>query len=392
MNLGLVGSALGSTLGSVLGGTVGGIFAMATQWVADAAVWVLGQVGHLMSATTTVDLSSSWFTQHEHVMAVLAAAVVLPMACCGVIVAVYRQDASMLVRGLLVKLPLALVFTGMSVELVRLGLAVTDNLSDRVLAAGGVDTAHVLAPLAEVLGALSVPGLGVPMFLVFVGALLVVMAALVLWLELVVRAAALSVAVLFLPLSLAGLVWPATAHWCRRLADTIAALVLSKLVVAAVISLAAGAVAGGMGGVGAGDLTGGFGAVVTGIALLIIAVGSPFLLLRLIPAIEAGAVLHLEAARHRLQDAGAFAVERSLAMATAGKAGMLNGELPAPGPVTAGAGPGGPPRVNVARGASPQSPEGEMALMELASKFPGGPQPEHETSSDDEGGDGHGRG
>ncbi len=123
-----------------------------------------------------------------------------------------------------------------------------------------------------------------------------------LWLELVVRAAAVSVAVLFLPLALAALVWPAVAHWCRRLADTLVALVLSKLVIAAVLSLAAGAVAGGL-GVSASGNGGGFASVVTGIALLVIAVLSPFTLLRLVPAVEAGAVAHLESARHRLKSA-----------------------------------------------------------------------------------------
>jgi hypothetical protein len=128
------------------------------------------------------------------------------------------------------------------------------------------------------------------------------LAALVLWLELVVRAAAVSAAVLFLPLALAALVWPAVAHWCRRLADTLVALVLSKLVVAAVLSLAVGALAGGLGVSGSSE-GGGFSSVVTGIALLVIATLSPFTLLRLVPAVEAGAVSHLESARHRLQSA-----------------------------------------------------------------------------------------
>ncbi len=127
------------------------------------------------------------------------------------------------------------------------------------------------------------------------------MAALTLWLELVVRAAAVSVAVLFLPLALAALVWPSVAHWCRRLADTLVALVLSKFVVAAVLSLAAGAAAGGLGVSGSGN-GGGFASVVTGIALLLIAILAPFTLLRLVPAVEAGAVAHLESTRHRLEE------------------------------------------------------------------------------------------
>ena len=236
-------------------------------------------------------------------MASLAAAVVVPMACCAAIQAVYRQSASMLLRTFLVHLPLSLLLTGVAVTLVRMALAVTDAMSATVLSSAGVDTTNLFSGLFVSLTPLGVTTAGiVPGFVVFIGALLVAVAALVLWLELVVRAAAVSVAVLFLPLALAALVWPAVAHWCRRLADTLVALVLSKLVVAAVLSLAASAIAGGA-GVSGSESGGGFAAVVTGIALLVIAVLSPFTLLRLVPAVEAGAVSHLESARHRLKSA-----------------------------------------------------------------------------------------
>ena len=137
----------------------------------------------------------------------------------------------------------------------------------------------------------------------FLAALLVAGAALVLWLELVVRAAAITAAALFLPLVLAGLVWPATAHWARRLADTLGALVLSKLVIAAVISLATGAIAGGLSGSGSGSTGARFGDVVVGIAMLLLAVFAPFIVLRLVPAVEAGSIAHLESARRQLQHA-----------------------------------------------------------------------------------------
>ena len=233
-------------------------------------------------------------------MATLAAAVVLPMVCCAALQALYRQSASMLVRSFLVQLPLALLLTGVGVELVQMALAVTDVMSARVLASAGVDTTHILTPVSDFLVGSGVVAPRVPAFVVFVGALLVALAALGLWLELVVRAAAVSVATMFLPLALAAMVWPAVAHWCRRLADTLVALVLSKLVIAAVLALAVGALAGGLGVGATGGDGGGFGAVVTGIALLVIATVSPFTLLRLIPAVEAGAVSHLESARHRL--------------------------------------------------------------------------------------------
>ncbi|HUO49605.1 MAG TPA: hypothetical protein VMU09_12300 [Acidimicrobiales bacterium] len=293
----LADNPVSAGLGSLVGSGVNAVFDAAGRWVADGAVWLLDGVGSLMSTTTTVDLGAGWFAAHEAVMATLAAAVILPLVCCAAIQAVYRQSASMLLRAVLVHLPLALLFSGVAVELVRLGLAVTDVLSARVLAGAGVDTSNVLQPIAGTLAASGIAAPGAPSFIVFVAGLLVAFTALVLWIELVVRAAAVTAAALFLPLALAGLVFPAVSHWCRRLADTLVALVLSKLVVAAVLSLAAGAIAGGLGAGAPGS--GGFASIVTGVALLAMAAFSPFTLLRLVPAIEAGAISHLSSARHQ---------------------------------------------------------------------------------------------
>jgi hypothetical protein len=125
----------------------------------------------------------------------------------------------------------------------------------------------------------------------------VAVAALVLWLELLVRAAAVYVAVLFLPLALATLVWPSVSHWCRRLVETLAALILSKFVIVATLSLAASAVSSGT--AGSGEAGSGFASVLAGGALLVLSTFVPFAILRLIPMVEAGAVGHLEGARQR---------------------------------------------------------------------------------------------
>jgi hypothetical protein len=128
-------------------------------------------------------------------------------------------------------------------------------------------------------------------------ALLIAVGAFVLWLELLIRAAAVYVAVLFLPLALATLVWPAVSHWCRRLVETLAALILSKFVIVATLSLAVGAVASGTAGTG--NHGSGFSSVLAGGALLLMATFVPFAILRMIPAVEAGAVAHLDGLRAR---------------------------------------------------------------------------------------------
>ncbi len=301
---GAVTGPVKDVVGSVVGLGLTAVFAAAGQWVASGAVWLLGQVGGAMSASTTIDLSSGWFRAHQSVMVAISAALVLPMVLCAALQALYRQSASMLIRTFLVQLPLALLLTGVAVELVQMALAITDALSAEVLTSAGVDSTHILAPVSAFLVGTGTVENQVPAFVVFVGGLLVALAALGLWLELVVRAAAVSVAVLFLPLALAAMVWPAVSHWCRRLTDTLVALILSKLVIATVLSLAIGALAGGLGVGATGGDGGGFAAVVTGIALLVIATLSPFTLLRLIPALEAGAVSHLESRRNRVSSIG----------------------------------------------------------------------------------------
>ncbi len=81
----------------------------------------------------------------------------------------------------------------------------------------------------------------------------------------------------------------------RRLVETLAALILSKFVIVAVLSLAAGALASGTAGTGVHGA--GFSSVLAGGALLLMATFVPFAILRMIPAVEAGAVGHLEGLR-----------------------------------------------------------------------------------------------
>ena len=146
---------------------------------------------------------------------------------------------------MLVRLPLALLFTGVSVQLVALGLTATDQASALLDRSRRRPRGKLLTGLVSALGQPSVLGLAA-----FAELLLVLSAGLVaflLWLELAVRSAAIAAASLFLPLALVGLAWPATAHWARRLGETLAALVLSKLVIAAVLALAAGLLVGSSG-------------------------------------------------------------------------------------------------------------------------------------------------
>jgi hypothetical protein len=334
---GVVGSATGSIAGGVLSAIV--------DWVVTGASWLLDQIGHTLSASTSVDLNATWFASHYAVMVAIAGAVALPMLLVATIQAVYTQSPGLLTRAVLVNLPLAALLTAVAVKLVELGLGITDVFCSTISGGSGTDLTRLLTGIATALVASG--GSSVPTFVVALGALVVVAGALVLWLELIVRQAAVYVAVLFLPLALASLVWPAVSHWSRRLVETLTALVLSKFVIVAVLSLAVGAIGSGTG----------FPAVLAGGALLLLAAFTPFTLLRLVPLIEAGAALQLEGARQRVRQAltspptgaASFALRQArqatMTVGTPGSGTVVEPEPPGGPTVTGGGAADGSPDV-----------------------------------------------
>ena len=326
-----VGSIGGSIAASGFESVLNGI----SQWVASGAEWLLAQIGAVLVSTTTVDVGATWFRTHYSQMTALAGVVILPMLLASTLQAVVRQNPGQLVRTFLVQLPLALLLAVVAVQVVILSLSATDAMSDAIAGGSGADVQSLLSGVTTGLVAAAADPT-IASFVLLLIALLVAVAAFVLWIELLIRAAAVYVAVLFLPLALATLVWPAVSHWCRRLVETLAALILSKFVIVATLSLAAGAVSSGTAGTGAHGS--GFSAVLAGGALLVMATFVPFAILRLIPAVEAGAVAHLDglrargtaaatrlprsAASHALHEGlGALGDARLLAQTPAGRAG-----------------------------------------------------------------------
>jgi hypothetical protein len=341
-----VGSIGGSIAASGFESVLNGI----SQWVASGAEWLLAQIGDVLVSTTTVDVGATWFRTHYGQMTALAGVVILPMLLASTLQAVVRQNPGQLVRTFLVQLPLALLLAVVAIQVVILSLSATDAMSDAIAGGSGADVQSLLSGVTTGLVAAAADPT-IASFVLLLIALLVAVAAFVLWLELLIRAAAVYVAVLFLPLALATLVWPAVSHWCRRLVETLAALILSKFVIVATLSLAAGAVSSGSAGTGAHGR--GFSAVLAGGALLVMATFVPFAILRMIPAVEAGAVAHLDglrergtasitrpprsAASHALHEGlGALGDARLLAQTPAGRA-AAGGSTPGDG-----TGPGAP--------------------------------------------------
>jgi hypothetical protein len=106
----------------------------------------------------------------------------------------------------------------------------------------------------------------------------------------VIRDAAIYIAVFFLPLTFIAMIWPATSRFARRLVELLVAVILAKFVIVAIISLASAAITNAnANALASGDQGQLFERMMAGAALLILAAWSPFALLRLIPMMETAA-------------------------------------------------------------------------------------------------------
>jgi hypothetical protein len=214
-------------------------------------------------------------------MVVLAAPLAAIFLLLAVMQAVLTQDLSRLLRAVFLHLPSALLLTFAALTMTQIALRVTDGMTAWVLSGTGDDMTSAFNSLAEVFAGAG-PSPLAP-FIVFLGAIFTSLFALLVWLELVMREAAVYVTLAFLPLTLAAMIWEKTAHWARRLAEWLLAMILAKFTIAVAFALAASAITD-----GAGEAAG-LSAVIAGCAVLLVAGLTPWALLKLIPFAEAAA-------------------------------------------------------------------------------------------------------
>jgi hypothetical protein len=284
-----LGNAVGGLAGDAAKDTAATVLDAVSTWVASGTVALLGSLAAAVDQQTKPDLTAGWFGDHYQTMAGIALLLALPLVFASAITAIVRQDAGTLARTVLVHLPIAAVGTAVAMAIVNLALAASDWLCSVVSGQTGYDADSLFSNLTKTL---SRGGIGTEGFALVLVCVLVSVGAFFLTLELIVRTAAIYVAVLFLPLALIGLVWPVTARWGKRLAEMLAVLILSKFVVVAIIAMAVSAVGAGLAG-------GGLSSLLAGAALLLLAGAAPFTLLRMVPIVEAGMIGHLDGAARR---------------------------------------------------------------------------------------------
>lgn len=283
---GLVGEAAGAVgglIGEAAGSAVGSVLDSVSEWMIAAATQVTGFVAREMTHTTTPQLSSAWFAAQFAPMADLGAALGLLVALIALASAAVRRSPDAL-AGTLSGIVRAGLGTGLVVALTAIGLAVADEISNAVLSS----SPHAFWTTVEhSWSAHGFGGFGSSALAMLI-ALVEVFASLFVWLELIVRGAAIYLAVLFFPVVLAAAIWPALASWPGRLGRLLLLFVVLKPVAIIVLAFAGNAAAAGL-SFGAGGVPGSVGTILAATVILGLAAFAPWTLMYLLAMDAEGA-------------------------------------------------------------------------------------------------------
>lgn len=307
------GAGAGRSVGSALTGAATGVVSAAgdsalrsfTAAVSAAGQWFLQKVGGLINGSTSPNVvNANWFGSQYRVMLALAVVISLPILLVSVAQSIVRVDAMQAIRSAFVYLPIAAVFSAVGPALAQILIDSSDWMSTVISHNAAGNAQQFMTDTGSWLGAIGAGTVNpaAPVFGVLLGAIVVVLGAFSIWLELLLRSAAIYVAVLFLPLAFAAMVWPTAGRWCRRLIEFLIAIIFAKVFIVAIIDMAAAGLAGG-------GLADKFEGVLAGGALLLMAAFTPIALLRLIPLAEAAVVTagqQRAALRQATQGATAF--------------------------------------------------------------------------------------
>ena len=285
-------SSIGSSILSAVGSAIARGLADACQKVSDGLL-------HFLTSSAGVQFSAGWWASDRtqavlKAVATLAGLLLVAFLLLALIQGLLAGEPTAMLRAALVEVPMSVLGTVVLAAVTELLIGVTDAASTMVLAGAPGDLGHFLSGFGTA-STVATGGLAaVLMLIVFLlGAFLV-------WVELVVRASLLYLLVAFAPLTLAARVWPAAKGIFRRTCELGVALIVAKFGVALALGLGAAALAGGgptpnataataTAGVATSagtDLAG----LLGGATLMLLAAFMPFVLLRLLPILEAAVV------------------------------------------------------------------------------------------------------
>lgn len=383
--MGIVKDAVGGASGFAFESIASGI----GSWVLGAVAYFVNGVLDFLRSSARPDVEAAWFAGPGSPYATvrdIAGVLLVGFVLLGLLQGLVQGDVMGMVRRVAGSLPLAI--GGMVVTTTVAGrfLALTDALSNAVLSGTGERAVQFLSSFG-----VAVSGATQGFAAVVLG-LVAVLAALVLWVELIVRASLVYLLVAISPIGFAAMLWPAARGFLRKTLEVLLAVIVSKFVICVALAIGVAALAGagdgqpaGVGGAATGAAAAGLGApAATGLATLLVgavilglAAFSPFLVLKLIPLAE-GAVIAQGISRGPVRAAqsgvGTYSTARSLSRMGGGAATAPSRPSPeappgAGGPNSAAPPPSGPPSAPAAPGAGAAAAAGGGAAATAASRM-----------------------
>ena len=250
--------------------------------IAQAVASITGALAQSFNgASTRVDLTGGWFTSEggssvTAMTSVIAGSLVLVFLFLSLIRAMFAGEFSTMWRAALVDVPVAFLATALTVVVASALLAMVDEASATLLGADGEQLAAFGDSLAD-MEQLSLAGLlGILFGLLFIiGAVLV-------WIQLLVRAALIYIVIAFAPITWVTRAYPGTRGIAKRGAEIAIALIVSKFVMAVSFRLGAEAMA--SSGVATGEVD--LSAMLVGSSIMLMTAFMPWMIFKVIPAVE----------------------------------------------------------------------------------------------------------
>ena len=275
---GLIGGAAEAAGEAVLELVVQFVFGL----IADAVAAVTGAIVSAMDSTTAVDLNGGFFpalTPIRQTVLGMSMALVLALFFISIVRSLAAGEPGAIIRAALVDVPSAMLLMVVSVTVAWILIRIVDEASLAVTGDVGAAMGEFTASLV-VVEALTRAGL-----LGIIFGLLFVVGAILVWLQLMVRAALIYILIVLAPLGFATRAHPGTRQIARRTIEMGIALILSKFGVAVAFGVGATAIESSNGVVeGEGvDLTG----MMAGVAVMLMAAFMPWLIWKVFPLVEA---------------------------------------------------------------------------------------------------------
>lgn len=275
---GLIGGAAEAAGEAVLDLVVQFVFGL----IADAVASVTGAIVEAMDSTTAVDLNGGFFpalTPIRQTVLGMSMALVLALFLISIVRSLAAGEPGAIIRAALVDVPSAMLLMVLSVTVAWILIRIVDEASLAVTGDVGAAMGEFTASLV-VVDALTGAGL-----LGIIFGLLFVVGAILVWLQLLVRAALIYILIVLAPLGFATRAHPGTRQIARRTVEMGIALILSKFGVAVAFGVGATAIESSNGVVeGEGvNLAG----MMAGVAVMLMAAFMPWLIWKVFPIVEA---------------------------------------------------------------------------------------------------------